>query len=303
LFQTRGAAVFHSHEPSLAAALAMWAVPRGAHVVTCRDTRLFKDWIVEMKSWLRDGSLRTLMTWPYENNPWVRRAVRRADGVWCSNEFSRTLAQRKFGLERMPGFLPSPLAIPAPCAKRSRPTVCWLGRWDSRKRPHLFFALAERFPGVDFVAMGKGRTEANEVDVRSRWARLPNLTLSGLVDQFAEPERFWSILGGSWILVNTALREGLPRSFLEAAGQGCAILSRVDPDGFASRFGHRVDDDDFAAGLARLLEGDRWRALGESARRHVAATHALEVAVDRHLEAYADALESVRRRTAGVGQG
>jgi glycosyltransferase involved in cell wall biosynthesis len=76
----------------------------------------------------------------------------------------------------------------------------------------------------------------------------------------------------------------------------------VDPDGFASRFGHRVIDDDFAAGLAKLLEGDRWRALGEAGRRHVAATYGLETAVDRHLEAYADALEAAARRTA-AGEG
>jgi glycosyltransferase involved in cell wall biosynthesis len=303
LFRTGGATVFHSHEPSFAGALALWAVPDRAHVVTCRDTRLFGDWIVELRAWLRDGSLRTLLTWPYENNPLVSRAVRRADGVWCASEFSRPLAQRKYGLGRTPGFLPSPLAIPAPRGKRSRPTVCWLGRWDSRKRPHLFFELAERFPDVEFVAMGKGRTETNENDVRARWAGLPNVTLLGLVDQFADPERFWSTLGGSWILVNTALREGLPRSFMEAAGQGCAILSRVDPDGFASRFGHRVIDDDFASGLAKLLEGDRWRALGEAGRRHVAATYGLETAVDRHLDAYADALEAAARRTAASGGG
>ena len=233
-------------------------MPHRAHVVTCRDTRLFEDWIVELRAWLRDGSLRTLLTWPYENNPLVSRAVRRADGVWCASEFSRPLAQRKYGLGRIPGFLPSPLAIPAPRGKRSLPTVCWLGRWDSRKRPHLFFELAERFPDVEFVAMGRAAPRPTRPTPRR--GGLSNVTLLGLVDQFADPERFWSTLGGSWILVNTALREGC-RAPSGGSRSGLRDPVACGSRRLASRFGHRVIDDDFAAGLAKLLEGDRWRAL------------------------------------------
>ena len=61
------------------------------------------------------------------------------------------------------------------------------------------------------------------------------------------------------------MREGLPRSFLEATYFKCAILSRVDPDGFASRFGRRVENDDFVEGLHSLLAQNRWRERGEAA--------------------------------------
>src|SRR4029079_11879393 len=87
---------------------------------------------------------------------------------------------------------------------------------------------------------------------------LPNLEMPGHVDQFASGA-VASALNESWILVNTAVREGLPNAFLEAAAHGCAILSAVDPDGFASRFGVKVEADNFAAGLETLLQGDRWR--------------------------------------------
>jgi hypothetical protein len=66
-------------------------------------------------------------------------------------------------------------------------------------------------------------------------------------------------LGKSWILVNTAAREGLPNAFIEAAAHQCAILSAVDPDGFSSQFGHLVLNDDFAAGLRALLQDDLWK--------------------------------------------
>ena len=70
-------------------------------------------------------------------------------------------------------------------------------------------------------------------------------------------------------MVNTATREAMPNAFLEAAAHGCAILSAVDPDGFASRFGWHVVRDDFAAGLAALLAHGTWRERGQAARRHV----------------------------------
>jgi glycosyltransferase involved in cell wall biosynthesis len=114
---------------------------------------------------------------------------------------------------------------------------------------------------------------------------LPNLELQGFVDQFSST-RFQETLSQSWILVNTALREGLPRSFLEAAAFKCAILSRVDPDGFASRFGQRVQDDDFAGGLRRLLESGGWRRKGEEAHAYVAEKYGFESSVSQHVDAY-----------------
>ena len=94
------------------------------------------------------------------------------------------------------------------------------------------------------------------------------------------------MLSQSWILVNTALREGLPRSFLEAASFKCAILSRVDPDGFASRFGWRVANDDFADGLRQLLKDETWRRRGEEAHDYVTRKYGFEQAIQQHLAVY-----------------
>lgn len=278
--------VYHSQEPSLGTWLAMKAVPGRAHVVTCRDTRVSADWLIEIRSWLLDRTFRTLLTYPYENNPLVTRAVRAADAVYCPNEFSRPITRKKYGLASLPGFLPSPVRAPeVPLLKAERPTVCHLGRWDRRKRPEIFFELAKSFPDVRFIAIGQARTRARTATLRRRYAGLPNLEMPGFLDQFSSRE-FQLLLSQSWILVNTALREGLPRSFLEAGYFKCAILSRVDPDGFASRFGRRVENDDFVEGLESLLAQGRWRGCGEAAHDYVSGTYGVDQSVTQHLEVY-----------------
>ena len=177
------------------------------------------------------------------------------------------------------------MPIPPEPLKAARPTVCYLARLDRRKRPELFLDLAARFPGVRFLVLGKSRDPAYERRLRCRHAHLPNLEFRGLVDQFAG-DGHGSALAESWIMVNTATREAMPNAFLEAAAHGCAILSAVDPDGFASRFGWHAAGDDFAAGLAALLADDAWRERGRAARRHVAEVFAVDRAIDlisRHI--------------------
>lgn len=286
LLRTCDADVYHSQEPSLGTWLAMKAAPLSAHVVTCRDTRVYADWLIEMRSWLLDGSFKTFLTFPYENNLLVTRAVRAADAVYCPNEFSRPIAQKKYGLNVLPGFLPSPVRPPAITVEKAcDPTVCFVGRWDRRKRPEIFFELAREFPDVKFLAIGQARTAARTAALRRQYAEVSNLELPGFVDQFSSIA-FQQLLSQSWILVNTALREGLPRSFLEAAYFKCAILSRVDPDGFASRFGRRVENDDFAEGLRSLLAGDAWRECGEAACEYVSGKYGIEESIGQHLEVY-----------------
>jgi glycosyltransferase involved in cell wall biosynthesis len=290
-----GADIYHSQEPSLGTWLARKAAPGSAHIVTCRDTRVSADWLIELRSWLLDRSFRTLLTFPYENNLLVTRSVRAADAVYCPNEFSRPIAQRKYRLPDLPGFLPNPVRPSTiEVQKADRPTVCFVGRWDRRKRPELFFDLARAFPDVNFIALGQGRTTARTEELKRRYRGLSNLDLEGFVDQFSS-DRFQQVLSQSWILVNTALREGLPRSFLEAASFRCAILSRVDPDGFASRFGCRVENDDFAGGLKVLLQEGRWRRLGEKAQAYVSGKYGFESSINQHLEAY-QRLGNIRRQ-------
>jgi len=133
----------------------------------------------------------------------------------------------------------------------------------------------------------------DDATLRRRYEGIPNLEMTGVLDQFSST-RLSEILSSSWILVNASLREGLPTTFLEAAAHRCAILSYLDPDGFASRFGHHAADGDLAAGLRRLLRGDDWRRCGEAAHAHVRSLYATDVAIDRHLAVYRDVLAARR---------
>jgi glycosyltransferase involved in cell wall biosynthesis len=278
--------IYHSQEPSFTTYLAQRAMPDRKHLVTLRDTRELSDWMTELR-YPSLSRLQVLSNYLYEDSLLVRRAVRRADRVFCAAEFLRAKGARKYRLKVEPELLPTPVAVPAEVRKSERPTVCYLARWDRRKRPELFLDLARGFPQVRFVALGRSRDAAFERRLKERYAGRPNLEMPGHIDQFGS-SGLSNLLSESWILVNTARREGLPNAFLEAGAHGCAILSAVDPDGFASRFGAHVPNDDFVGGLAHLLNGGEWRARGERARAYVRQTFELESAIDRHLNIYAE---------------
>jgi glycosyltransferase involved in cell wall biosynthesis len=182
--------------------------------------------------------------------------------------------------------MPSPIAVPEITRpKNAKPTVCMVGRWDRRKRPEIFFELARRFPDVDFIAVGKSHDSRRDRELRDRYSRIPNLKLVGWIDQFTSHD-LCDILATSWILINTSAREGLPTSILEGMACRCAVLSGVNPDQVAERFGFHVTDDDYVTGLKALLADDLWKARGEAAREYVVAHYEANRSQLRHLELY-----------------
>ena len=176
---------------------------------------------------------------------------------------------------------------------RGRP-CCYVGRWEGRKRVELFFELARQCPDVEFVAVGAARDPERDRALRERFGGIANLRMNGVLDQFETPE-WGEVLGRSWILVNSSAREGLPTAFIEAAAHRCGILSFTDPDGFATRFGHRATEGRLEEGLRDLLRNDGWRELGEAGRRYVERVFSIEHAMDEHLRAYETALTRRRR--------
>jgi glycosyltransferase involved in cell wall biosynthesis len=284
LCRTADADIYHSQEPSTATWLALRTMPDRRHVVTFRDPRDWRDWRTELAH-PSLSQLQVVANFMYEDNPLVHRAVRRADRRFCAANCIQSKVVAKYNLQDSPPLLPTPVVIPRMVRKAAQPTVCYLGRWDRRKRPHLFFDLVERFPGARFLAVGRSRDAGYDRELRERYGDLPNLELTGFVDQF-ESGDLSSILSRSWVVVNTAAREGLPNAFLEAAAHRCAILSEVDPDGFATRFGARAEGCDFAGALAWLLDRDRWRERGARGQAHVREIFELNRAVDDHIAVY-----------------
>lgn len=278
------AEIYHSCEPSLTSYVAMRAMPDRRHMVTSRDPRNAQDWLMELAR-PSLNYLQVMQNYLFENNVLVRRCIKRMDAVYTSAKCLGPKVQAIYGLPTPADFLPTPIPIPTHVQKTRHPTVCYVARLDRRKRPELFLNLAEKFPEVEFLVAGKSRQRSWEASLHRRYGHLANVKMLGFVDQFIS-DLHSQILSKSWILVNTATREGLPNSMLEAAAHGCAILSHVDPDGFASNFGYHAANDDFEKGLKWLLDDNRWRERGKAGRAYTFATFELNRALDLHEAAY-----------------
>ncbi len=286
LYRRCGADVFHSEGLSWGSKIAMEAVPGSLHMVTFQNPRTRDEWglVNRFYPWRRRAFNALFWDALSETARWM-------DAVYSQARYAIPKAKELYGLEEAPGFLPNPVEVPGRIPEKAdEPTVCFLGRFDGEKRPEVFFELARRFPNVRFVALGRAHDDSRDRRLRQLYGGTPNLELPGFLSGQAK-ER---VLGSSWILVNTSVSECLPVSFLEAAANGCAILSFHDPDGFASNFGHHVVDGDLDEGLRSLLQDDAWRAAGERGFAYVSDVHELDRVVDLHLDAY-DALLSVVR--------
>ncbi len=281
--------IYHSQEPSLASFIAQRAMPQRKHLVTSRDPRDWRDWWVEF-SHPTFSRLRTLPTIAVYENPLTYRAVRNADAVFVPAHCLVAKTTGKYRLRQPARFLPTPIPLPPKVSKAVQPSVCFVGRLDRRKRPELFLELAERFPQVQFKVAGDSQDPVYEQALQQRFGHLENLVFLGFVDQF-DDARLSSLYSESWVMVNTAAREGLPNSFIEAAGHACAVVSELDPDNFTSRFGAVVQNGDYGAAVASLIEYDRWRSLGQAGRQYVQDTNAPGIAIKQHLAAYAQALQ------------
>lgn len=284
LYKTIDADIYHSEEPSFSTYLAMKAMPNKKHIVTFRDTRITSDWLTELrlpsKNWFQ-----VISNILFEDNYLVHVAIRRADELYVASNHLIPKARKKYKLNRNPKFLATPVEMPEKTNKDGKPTVCYNARLDKRKRPEIFFKLARSFPEINFIAVGKSRNRQWGKFLKEKYGDLPNLHFAGFINIF-EGSKLSTILGKSWVLVNTAAREGLPNAFIEAAAHGCAILSSVDPDGFASKFGCQVQNDDFREGLMYLLENNLWQKQGELGREFVQGIFAINVSINKHIDIY-----------------
>jgi glycosyltransferase involved in cell wall biosynthesis len=287
IFRDIQADIYHSQEPTLGSYRMRQAHPDAKHVVTCIDPRDGEDWAEEFRRF----SLKKKLLYPvirgFEDAPVVHRAVREADRVICQTKFIMPKVERMYRPTTRPVFIGNATTFPAGTSeKAARPTVCFLARLDKRKRPELYFELARQYPKVDFICIGKAHDPAWDRELRERYADLPNLEMLGYVDPF-QSTAIEEVLEKSWILVNTASREGLPAAFVEAASHRCAILATVDPDGFASDFGYFAETPEaLATGLEYLLDRDRWRDCGERAYAYALEHFETSRVVQKHLELY-----------------
>lgn len=280
--------IYHSCEPSLSTYLANKSMPGKKHVVTFRDPRDLTDWKLELEL-PSHSKLQVIFNYIYENNFLVKGCIKKMDGFYSPAICLREKIKSIYKLDDLPEFLPTPVSIPENICKSSTPIVCFLSRLDRRKRPELFMNLANKFPDVQFIAMGKSRDQQWENYLNNKYKDVPNLQITGFLDQFSS-NKLTEILEKSWIMINTATREGLPNAFIEAASHKCAILSFVNPDHFSSEFGCHAEKDDFAEGLKYLLAKNRWKILGEKGYCYVNDTFELNKSIAKHIQIYKEVI-------------
>jgi len=178
-------------------------------------------------------------------------------------------------------LLPNPIDVARkPGPKSPTPRVAFLARLDPYKRPWLFAELARSFPDVEFVMMGQSHFSGPGSWTPEDPPR--NLRLTGSLSGEAKLRE----LDAAWVLVSTAVHEALAVSYQEALASRTPLLSCVDTERIASRFGiyvGRFPGDGVAAlpslraGLERLLGDDALRRrLGDEGREWVCGRHTPE---------------------------
>jgi glycosyltransferase involved in cell wall biosynthesis len=283
LYKKINADIYHSCEPSFGTYLAQKNVPHAKHIATIRDPRDLHDWYLEFL-YPSQSKVQVIKNFLYETNFLVRKAVRNNDGVFSPAHFMLPKIRKIYGLKSDPVFLPTPVSIPENVTKSETPMVLMMSRIDPRKRPELFLALAAKFPHVQFHIAGKSRVASYEDSLKKQFPQT-NITWHGFVDQFRGTLHH-ELMEKAWILINPAVREGLPNSYLEAAAHRTAILSHVDPDGFASTFGYHVPDSDFEKGLSVLLKNNNWKEKASLGHAYVCENFDLPNAMDLHEAVY-----------------
>jgi glycosyltransferase involved in cell wall biosynthesis len=226
----------------------------------------------------------------FEEGPLVKWAIRRADCVAYAARFLEEKITRMYRPRIPLTFLPNIERVPEAIPQKSdRPTACFVGRFDRRKRPELYIELARSVPEVTFLMVGRAEDAAWQRQLEEMAAPVDNLKLLGYIDKFEDNE-FYDVYDSSWVFVNTASREAHPLTFFEAAGRGCAIMSFVNPDDFASEFGYWAKNEDFSEGMRYLLEDGKWRYQGKRAHEYVRRHYRFDLAAKAHTDLYATLL-------------
>ena len=60
--------------------------------------------------------------------------------------------------------------------------MCFLGRFDGKKRPELFLELTMRFPDVEFIAVSANYDRERDSQLREQYGDISNMTIPGFLD-------------------------------------------------------------------------------------------------------------------------
>ncbi len=187
-------------------------------------------------------------------------------------------------------FLPNPVDIDwefqFDLAKKKK-AVVFLGRLEAQKRCWLFCEVAKRMPEYDFYVLGQ--FFRNPEDNRRMLApymkgdlsNLPNLHFVGHDDG----EKKKQLLKDSRVMLSTAIWEGIPISWLEGLSYGATLVTCLEREGLAERFGEFVGEingdgfegvDRFIPAIRRMMEDDEFYSQkARAAVDYIRETHSI----------------------------
>lgn len=199
-----------------------------------------------------------------------------------------------FNLKAGPSVLRNPIDVPHTIPEKSdQPSVVWLARWDPQKRPEVALKTAKEMPEIQFyfigTASGHPVLQKRQTEIRSHYVEFENIHILDFVSE----EEKTRIMDRAWVLLNSSVREGLPISFLEAGAHGCSIVSSVDPDNYASRFGAFVRDGNFKDSISALISSEECFVLGRRAHEHMEKFHETGRVMEEHVKAMDRLLEQI----------
>lgn len=300
-FKTAAADIYQTCNISLDTNYAMRCMPCRKHIINFQDPRSQEDWreiYTHPQALIEDGGTKSSFNYTLKLKiafSLYRNAIEKADGLTIQAKYLAEKVNDIFRVKQNYEFLPNPVNVPKhKLTKANKPTVTFLGRLDSIKRPEVFFELAKRFPDADFLVVGKATNDKKDEELRKTYQNQKNLKFLGLIlDEKLKSE----ILGKSWILINTSLHECLPVSFLEAWAHKCAVLSCQNPDDLTEKYGYftgkilgtglKAEDlKKFEEGFRWLIENNNWEQLGEKGYQYVLENHEFDEVIGKHIKYY-----------------
>jgi glycosyltransferase involved in cell wall biosynthesis len=156
---------------------------------------------------------------------------------------------------------------------------------EAQKRAWLFCEVAKRMPEYDFYVLGqffRHLDDNHRMLDKYMTGEIKNLHFVGHVDG----DKKKKILKESRILLSTAIWEGIPISWLECLSYGTLLVSDLERENLAQRFGINVGEilgdgfdkvEQFIPAITELMENDElYTQKALAAVSYIRETHSIE---------------------------